>query len=111
MPTYSNITGNISVQQNFVLLGGHTQQAFINMSQVALFSLPEQSWAFLAIDQPGSDVTTELAVRTGQTVEPRSGHTAVMTEDGTKIIVFGGWVGDISTPATPQLAVLEVGQG
>ena len=111
MPTYSNMTGNISVQQNYVLLGGHTQQAFINMSQVALFSLPEQSWAFLAIDQPTSDVTTELTVRTGQTVEPRSGHTAVMTEDGTKIIVFGGWVGDISTPATPQLAVLEVGQG
>lgn len=111
IPTYSNMSGNVSVQQNFVLLGGHTQQAFINMSQVALFSLPEESWAFLAIDQPGSDATTELAVRTVQTVEPRSGHSAVLTDDGTKIIVFGGWVGDISTPATPQMAVLETGQG
>lgn len=111
MPTYSNISGNVSVQQNFVLLGGHTQQAFINMSQVALFTLPEESWAFIAINQPGSDASTELAVRMAQTVEPRSGHTAVMTEDGTKIIVFGGWVGDIFTPATPQLLVLDIGQG
>jgi hypothetical protein len=110
MPTYSNISGNVSVQQNFVLLGGHTQQAFINMSQVALFTLPEESWAFLAIDQHGSDANIELAVRAAQTVEPRSGHTAVMTDDGTQILVFGGWVGDISTPATPQLAVLEIGQ-
>jgi hypothetical protein len=110
IPTYSNMSGNVSVQQNFVLLGGHTEQAFINMSQVALFTLPEESWAFLAIDQP-SNGATELAVRTAQTVEPRSGHTAVLTDDGTKIIVFGGWVGDISTPATPQMAVLEIGQG
>jgi hypothetical protein len=29
-----------SHQQNFLLLGGHAQQAFIDMSQVALFSLP-----------------------------------------------------------------------
>lgn len=111
MPTYSNMSGNISVQQNFVLLGGHTKQAFINMSQVALFSLPEESWAFLAIDQPGSNTATGLTVRAVQTVEPRSGHTAVLTEDGTKIIVFGGWVGDVSTAATPQMAILEIGQG
>lgn len=111
MPTYSNMSGNVLAQQNFVLLGGHTQQAFINMSQVALFSLPQESWAFLAIDQPGSDANTELAIRSAQLVEPRSGHTAVMADDGTKVIVFGGWVGDISTPASPQLAILEVGEG
>ncbi|KAJ9653259.1 hypothetical protein H2198_007562 [Neophaeococcomyces mojaviensis] len=86
-------------QQNFVLIGGHTQNAFINMSQVAMFSLPEQAWAFIGIDQP---LTT--------TVEPRSGHTAVISEDRSKIFVFGGWVGDTTNPANPQLAVLHVGQ-
>lgn len=87
-------------QQNFVLLGGHTRTAFINMSQVALFSLPEQSWAFLGVNQPNM-----------VNVEPRSGHTAVLTEDGTQIVVLGGWVGDVSNPATPQMAILNVGQG
>lgn len=100
-PTYSNSSSsNVSQQQNFVLLGGHTGTAFINMSQVALFSLPEESWSFLGVDQPPRG-----------NVEPRSGHTAVMTEDGSKIIVFGGWVGNVSTPASPQLAILEIGQG
>ncbi|KAK5956038.1 hypothetical protein OHC33_002611 [Knufia fluminis] len=93
-------SNNTAAQQNFVLLGGHTQNAFINMSQVAMFSMPEQAWAFIGIQQP-----------TDAPVEPRSGHTAVISEDGTKIVVCGGWVGDITNPATPQLAVLEVGQG
>ncbi|KAK6435037.1 hypothetical protein LTR95_008772 [Oleoguttula sp. CCFEE 5521] len=90
-------------QQDFVLVGGHTQAAFINMSQVALFSLPQQSWTFLSVDQPvgGND----------QQVEPRSGHTAVLSEDGDSVIVFGGWVGDVNTPAQPQLAVLQIGAG
>ena len=91
---------NTAAQQNFVLLGGHTQNAFINMSQVALFSMPQQAWAFVGIEQP-SDTA----------VEPRSGHTAVLSEDGSKVVVFGGWVGDITNAASPQLAVLEIGQG
>ncbi|KAK5075685.1 hypothetical protein LTR70_010351 [Exophiala xenobiotica] len=91
---------NTAAQQNFVLLGGHTQNAFINMSQVALFSMPEQAWAFVGIEQP-SDAA----------VEPRSGHTSVLSEDGSKIVMFGGWVGDVTNPATPQLALLDVGQG
>lgn len=86
-------------QQNFVLIGGHTQSAFINMSQVALFSMPQLSWAFLDID-PADTV-----------VEPRSGHTAVMSEDGSRIYVFGGWVGAVTNPAMPQLAILEIGAG
>nr|OQO29548.1 hypothetical protein B0A51_04106 [Rachicladosporium sp. CCFEE 5018] len=90
-------------QQDFVLLGGHTQAAFINTSQVALFSLPQQSWTFLPVEQPaGGD---------DQQVEPRSGHTAVLSEDGDSVIVFGGWVGDVNTPAQPQLAVLQIGAG
>ncbi|KAI9848193.1 MAG: hypothetical protein M1837_000867 [Sclerophora amabilis] len=98
-------------QQNFVLIGGHTETAFINMSQVALFSLPEESWTFLPINNPSSE-RTDLTVRqSSDEVEPRSGHTAVLTADGKKVIVFGGWVGDPSTPADPQLAVLEIGDG
>ncbi|RMZ78842.1 hypothetical protein DV738_g3680, partial [Chaetothyriales sp. CBS 135597] len=109
-PWFSNTsTGIISQQQDFVLLGGHTQQAFINMSQVAIFSLPQAAWTFVTIEQSESS-SGELAVRDVTHVEPRSGHTAVLTEDGTRIVVLGGWVGDISTPAQPQLAILNIDQ-
>jgi hypothetical protein len=101
-------------QQNFVLLGGHTQTAFINMSQVAIWSLPEENWSFVTVDSPPSSLNpnTELTVKsTATSVDSRSGHTAVLTEDGTSIIVFGGWVGDVSQAADPQLAVLNLGTG
>ncbi|KAK3722742.1 hypothetical protein LTR37_002314 [Vermiconidia calcicola] len=97
-------------QQNFVLLGGHTQGAFINMSQVAVFSLPQQSWSFMPVKQP-TNAKTDLAVRQDVEVTPRSGHTAVLSESGDRIVLFGGWVGDVGTPATPQLAVLQLGDG
>lgn len=105
-----------SRQQSFVLLGGHTQSAFINMSQVALFSLPQESWSFLPVEQPSSSAAMarrDLDARQDHAgfVEPRSGHTAVLTEDGSKVVLFGGWVGDVETPAQPQLAVLNVGSG
>ncbi|KAF2142668.1 uncharacterized protein K452DRAFT_227053, partial [Aplosporella prunicola CBS 121167] len=112
-PTFSNRSdGSADQQQNFVLLGGHTDGAFINMSQVALYSLPEETWTFIPVEQP--DVRDgDLAKRaaTVSEVEPRSGHTAVLSDDGTKIIVMGGWVGDVDTPAEPQLAVLNIGEG
>ncbi|KPI41252.1 uncharacterized protein AB675_8019 [Cyphellophora attinorum] len=85
-------SGPASQQQNFVLIGGHTQNAFINMSQ------------------PQENDNTELVRRDSVTVEPRSGHTAVLTQDGTQIVVVGGWVGDTNTPAQPQVAVLNVGE-
>lgn len=100
-----------SQNQNFVLLGGHTQQAFINMSQVALYSLPEQSWSFISVDSPPAEPNTDLAERSQTTIESRSGHTAVLTSDGKRVFVFGGWVGDVTQPADPQLAVLELGEG
>ncbi len=111
-PTYSNSSSTTaSQQQNFVLIGGHTQQAFIDMSQVAIFSLPQESWSFEAIRQPDPEETDLIRRSSITEVEPRSGHTTVLTQDGSKIIVFGGWVGDVSTPAEPQLAILEIGQG
>ena len=71
-------SGSQVQNQNFVLVGGHTQQAFINMSQVALFSLPEESWTFVPIDDPDPPPKTDLATRASPIVEPRSGHTAVL---------------------------------
>lgn len=113
-PTYFLSPGENKTQnqnQNYILLGGHTAQAFINMSQVALFSLPEESWSFLAVDSPPVPPKADLATRAPPTVEPRSGHTAVITPDGERLVVFGGWVGDVNTPAQPQLAVLHLGDG
>jgi hypothetical protein len=102
-PTYSNRTdGSQTQQQNFVLLGGHTQSAFINMSQVALYSLPQEAWSYFPVSKSSSDTSTQ--------VQPRSGHTATLSADGTKIVVAGGWVGNVNTPATPQIAVLNIAE-
>ena len=100
-----------SVNQNYVLVGGHTEQAFINMSQVALFSLPEQSWSFISVAAPSDPPPTDLAARAATSIDSRSGHTATLTPDGNRIVIFGGWVGDVTSPANPQLMILELGQG
>ena len=112
-PTFSSSDNNqeTSKNQNFVLLGGHTSTAFINMSQVALFSLPEQSWTFLPVDSPSTAPNTDLAVRGSLGIDSRSGHSSLLTLDGKRIVVFGGWVGSITQRAEPQLAILELGQG
>ncbi|KAK2616834.1 hypothetical protein QQS21_000211 [Conoideocrella luteorostrata] len=110
-----NISGSITQEAGFVLLGGHTQQAFINMSTAAVWNLPEQSWSYINIGGPETS-GNELAGRNNiygraiREVESRSGHTAVLSEDGASIFVFGGWVGDVNTPAEPQLAVLQLSQ-
>ncbi|KAF2642307.1 hypothetical protein P280DRAFT_262875 [Massarina eburnea CBS 473.64] len=111
-PTVSNRSDGIQIQQqDFVLIAGHTSSAFINTSQVALFSLPQQSWTFIPVSQPDTS-RSDLAIRADiTTIEPRSGHSAVLTPDGQQIVVFGGWIGDINTPAYPQLAVLNIGDG
>ncbi|KAH7389649.1 hypothetical protein DE146DRAFT_664889 [Phaeosphaeria sp. MPI-PUGE-AT-0046c] len=111
-PTFSNRSdGTQTQQQNFLLIGGHTSTAFINMSQAALFSLPEQSWTFVSVMQPETS-GTDLANRADDTtIDPRSGHTASLTPDGQQIIIFGGWVGGTDTPAEPQLAIINIASG
>ncbi|KAL2864623.1 uncharacterized protein BJX67DRAFT_208725 [Aspergillus lucknowensis] len=99
--TYSYSEYERRQQQSFLLIGGHTQQAFLNMSELAIFSAPQNSWSFVTVGS-GTDAAF---------IEPRSGHTAVLSPDGSKVIVFGGWVGNTSVPANPQLAVLEIGGG
>ncbi|KAL1968882.1 hypothetical protein VTN77DRAFT_1243 [Rasamsonia byssochlamydoides] len=101
--------GRVLQQQDFLFIGGHTQNAFINMSSLALFSLPQASWTYITVGSSVDVGRTDLAARDVQ-VEPRSGHSAVLSSDGSKIVVFGGWVGDTSTPADPQLVILELGQ-
>jgi hypothetical protein len=107
-PSYS--TGSKVKRQDFLFIGGHTKEAFLNMSQLAIFSLPQQSWSFVSAVSD-SEPRTELAVRDIAPVEPRSGHTAVLSEDGTKVFVVGGWVGNETVPADPQFAVLDLAEG
>lgn len=112
-PTYSNRSdGTQTQQQDFLLIGGHTQDAFLNMSQIALFSLPQEAWTFFSVDQPINNGKSDLTARqSASKVDSRSGHSAVLTSDGKSVIIFGGWVGDVGTPANPQLAILSVGEG
>lgn len=115
IPTFSNSSAGIATQaRTYVVIGGHTKGAFIGMDQVAMFSLPQESWSFQAINTDTVLGGSELAViRSGASKVPdsRSGHTSLLSSDGTKIIVFGGWVGDVDTPAEPQLVVLKLGSG
>ncbi|RAL09499.1 uncharacterized protein BO97DRAFT_436797 [Aspergillus homomorphus CBS 101889] len=101
--------GESRKQQDFLFIGGQTRDAFINMSQLAVFSLPQHSWSFVNVMTAPTTFKTELAVREFNFVEPRSGHTAVLSPDGSKVIVYGGWVGNTSVAAQPQLAILEIG--
>ncbi|KAL2196871.1 hypothetical protein P885DRAFT_37061, partial [Corynascus similis CBS 632.67] len=128
-----------------VLLGGHTQDAFVNMSTAAVWSLPEETWSFVSIappphrssledDDDAGGGRTDLARHqrgwdkkkrrykekekmrresdaAAPSVDSRSGHTAVLSEDGTRLVVYGGWVGDVGQAAEPQLAVVRVGVG
>ena len=111
-PTFfdSAKSSGASRQQNFVLLGGQTAGAFTNMSQVALLSLPEETWSFIPVQDPGGS-RADLAIRRTSSVDSRSGHAAVLADDGKSVIVVGGWVGDVETPAEPQVAILNLGKG
>lgn len=114
-PSLTNISGTVTQQTRLVVLGGHLENAFINMSSAAVWSLPAESWDYLDyIPPPGADEPTKLATKTKRIAEdrldPRSGHTAVLSEDGNSVVVYGGWVGDVDNPALPQLAVLELSQ-
>ncbi|KAI4870400.1 hypothetical protein F4820DRAFT_403523 [Hypoxylon rubiginosum] len=111
-PSISNRSGVVTQQVNYVLLGGHTEYAFINMSSVAIWSLPEESWSFISdiAMTSSSTANTELAIKsTVDSIDSRSGHTAVLSQDGTSLIILGGWVGDLNQAATPQLAVVKIG--
>ncbi|KAK1752138.1 hypothetical protein QBC47DRAFT_306091 [Echria macrotheca] len=110
-PSLSNRSGIITQQTSHVLLGGHTQGAFINMSTAAIWSLPEETWNFVSIAAPAPVGKTDLLAKDTSTpnIDARSGHTAVLSEDGTSLAILGGWVGDLTQPAEPQLAIIKIG--
>ncbi|RDA90880.1 hypothetical protein CP533_3220 [Ophiocordyceps camponoti-saundersi (nom. inval.)] len=93
----TNISGTVTQRASFVLLGGHTRQAFINMSTAAVWSLPEEAWTYVGVAASSTPP------------ESRSGHTAVLSADGRDLVILGGWVGDTSTAAKPQLVLLRRG--
>ncbi|WZH42838.1 uncharacterized protein QYS62_003834 [Fusarium acuminatum] len=123
-PSMTNKSGIVTQQASYVLLGGHTKTAFINMSTVAVWNLPAESWSYVNIQAPNGDLPkSDLAIKdtsaqarrrstqnTAKNVYSRSGHTATLSEDGSSIVVIGGWVGDVNTPAEPQLAILEMSE-
>lgn len=113
LPSTSNISGTVTQNINSVVLGGHTQGAFVNMSTAAVWALPEASWSFVSISgppSPSSSATNELAKNEEEAVQvqSRSGHTAVLNEAGSKLVILGGWVGNTSQAAEPQLVVLDM---
>lgn len=113
-PSYTNTKrdGQQQRQQDFLFIGGQTQEAFLNMSQLAIYSLPQDGWTFVDVQSGSTGAKTELTARdTTPKIEPRSGHTAVLSSDGSRVIVLGGWVDNTSTPANPQLIVLELAAG
>ncbi|KAK3398285.1 hypothetical protein B0T20DRAFT_204000 [Sordaria brevicollis] len=130
-PSITNRSGIVTQQTSHVLLGGHTQHAFVNMSTAAIWSLPEETWSFVSINPPAQE-PVESSAGGGQadlvvlnvhqkrpklkqkrggltTVDSRSGHTTVLSEDGSSLVILGGWVGDVSQPAEPQLVVIKIG--
>lgn len=129
-PSITNRSGIVTQQTSHVLLGGHTQHAFVNMSTAAIWSLPEETWSFVSINPPAEEAAgsssgggqADLVVlnvdqkrpklkqkRGVTTVDSRSGHTTVLSEDGSSLVILGGWVGDVSQPAEPQLVVIKIG--
>lgn len=105
-PSVTNISGSLTQQASFVFLGGHTQTAYINMSIAAVWNLPEESWSYVNIQPPAGSPGRDPA----PDMDSRSGHTTILSEDGKSMVLLGGWVGNVSTAAEPQLAVLEMNQ-
>jgi hypothetical protein len=111
-PLTNNQSGTISQQAHYAVLGGHTKDAFVNMSTAALFNLPNETWTYVSILPPGtSSANGDLKKDAVASIDSRSGHTAVLAGNGSALIVLGGWVGDITQAANPQLAVLQLGSG
>lgn len=111
-PSLSTRGETVTQQASYVMLGGHTQEAFINMSTAAVWNLPEETWSFVNVkaSSGAGELRGAVAARGEKSaIDSRSGHTAVLSEDGSSLVLFGGWVGDVSRAAQPQLIVLKMG--
>ncbi|KAL5624864.1 hypothetical protein BROUX41_004924 [Berkeleyomyces rouxiae] len=94
-PALANKAQTVAQQVDHVMIGGHTAWAFVNTSSVALWQLPEETWSFVPVSNYRS-------------ISSRSGHTTVLSEDGSSLVLMGGWVGQVTNPAKPQLVVLKM---
>lgn len=109
LTTSTTAEGKVLQQGDYLFLGGHTQDAFINISSLALLSLPQQAWSFRSMDPTVEDIDQkDIAVGSPDPVDSRSGHSAVMTTDRTRVVVYGGWIANTATPAKPQLVILNI---
>ncbi|KAK6518902.1 hypothetical protein TWF281_003593 [Arthrobotrys megalospora] len=89
---------NNSTVDGMLILGGYTSQnRFVGLGQLALYSPKTEGWSFVSATLNDGSIT------------PRAGHSAVVDENGERIILFGGWIGNITKPAKPSMVVLKVG--
>ena len=114
VPSLSTRGDKVTQRSSYLMLGGHTQDAFINMSTAAVWNLPEETWSFVDVKNKDSEgageLKSDLTARAQESiVDSRSGHTAVLSEDGNSLVLLGGWVGDVTRAAQPQLVVLKMG--
>ncbi|KAF3281186.1 hypothetical protein TWF970_002352 [Orbilia oligospora] len=85
-------------QDGMLILGGYTSsRRFVGLGQLAFFSPKSESWSFVSASLSDNDIT------------PRAGHSAVVDESQKRIIVFGGWIGNITRPAKPSMVILKIG--
>ena len=109
IPTYKH---------QYLLIGGHSSSGFVGLDKLAVFTYRESpstsidgegeggSWKYVSASFriPGKDDHQQLS--------PRSGHASVLSADGSKIFVFGGWVGEAGANtmkiAEPQVIILDM---
>ncbi|KAK4163185.1 hypothetical protein QBC43DRAFT_355236, partial [Cladorrhinum sp. PSN259] len=92
----TNRSGTVTQSSAWLLLGGHTKGGtFVDVGTVGIWGLPGEEWEFVDVKGVGNG---------------RSGHSAVVSEDGGRVVVYGGWVGDDDMEAV-GMGVLKVGVG
>ncbi|EWC45883.1 hypothetical protein DRE_04890 [Drechslerella stenobrocha 248] len=99
-PVNSSGTNNVTSlgADRMLVLGGYTSKSrFVGLGQLAIYSIETEGWSFVSATVKQAGVT------------PRAGHSAVMDESGDRVVLFGGWVGNITRPAEPQILSLKIG--
>ncbi|KAK6498016.1 hypothetical protein TWF506_004260 [Arthrobotrys conoides] len=93
-----NLKKQNSTTNGMLILGGYTStNRFVGLGQLAFFSPKSESWTFVSATLADDRIT------------PRAGHTAIVDESAKRIIIFGGWIGNITRPAKPSMVILKIG--
>ncbi|KAI5277444.1 hypothetical protein KEM54_005029, partial [Ascosphaera aggregata] len=69
------------------------------MSTIAIFSLPEETWSYVDAHTNTESISKQF---NRSDLQPRSGHSVVVSPDGSKIVLVGGWVVNTTIAAQPQ---------